>query len=131
MELDMGAVPSVIDALMVVTAAQLATLHLGFPAWGIWPPANGQWTAVRPAAARPPAPALPMIWVQAATPAELAARMRAADQQPELLAGRPSAEHVPVKGTTVRQVPPNSATRAGGWGSSRLVLLGGRNAKPV
>jgi hypothetical protein len=96
MELDMGAVPSVIDALMVVTAAQLATLHLGFPAWGIWPPANGQWTAVRPAAARPPAPALPMIWVQAATPAELAARMRAADQQPELLAGRQSAEHVPV-----------------------------------
>lgn len=71
------------DELAVVIAVQLTALHLSFPAWGIWPPANGQWTAIRPASTRPPAPDLPMIWLQAATPAQLAAMMRAADQQPE------------------------------------------------
>jgi hypothetical protein len=68
------------DCEVIVVAAQLAALHLGFPAWGIWPPANGKWTAVRPASTRPPAPDLPMLWVQAATPVELAARMHAANE---------------------------------------------------
>lgn len=71
------------DDQTVVTAVQLTALHLSFPAWGIWPPANGRWTATRPASARPPTPDLPMIWLQAATAARLAAMMRATDQQPE------------------------------------------------
>jgi len=48
----------------------------------VWLPYRGRrWTAVRPASARAPGPDLPMIWVQAVTAAELAARMRGADAQ--------------------------------------------------
>ena len=39
------------------------------------------WTAVRPASARTPGPGLPMLWVHAATAAELADRMRGIDAQ--------------------------------------------------
>jgi hypothetical protein len=62
--------------------AATVALHRDFPAWAIWLPVQeGEWTAIRPASARPPGPGLPMIWVHAATSVELAARMRAADLQ--------------------------------------------------
>src|SRR5450759_64404 len=52
------------------------------PQWAIWRPARGSdWTAVRPASSRPPAPELPTIWVHAGTARELARLMRAADEQ--------------------------------------------------
>jgi hypothetical protein len=57
-------------------------LHREFPAWAVWLPHGGRrWTAVRAASARDPGPDLPMIWVRAATAAELAGRMRRADAQ--------------------------------------------------
>ena len=66
--------------------SEVVVLHREFPAWAVWLPHGGrQWTAVRPASARAPGPDLPMIWVHAATPAELADRMRGVDAQ---LAGR-------------------------------------------
>jgi len=52
------------------------------PQWAIWLPARGgDWTAVRPASARPPTPELPTIWVHADTARELARIMHAADEQ--------------------------------------------------
>ena len=61
---------------------EMIVLHCQFPAWAVWLPYRGRrWTAVRPASARAPGPDLPMIWVQAVTAAELAARMRGADAQ--------------------------------------------------
>jgi hypothetical protein len=62
--------------------SEVVVLYREFPAWAVWLPRGGrQWTAVRPASARAPGPDLPMIWVHAATPAELAGRMRGADAQ--------------------------------------------------
>jgi hypothetical protein len=62
--------------------SEVVVLYREFPAWAVWLPHGGrQWTAVRPASARAPGPDLPMIWVHAATPAELAGRMRGADAQ--------------------------------------------------
>jgi hypothetical protein len=61
---------------------EVIALHQEFPAWAIWLPRRGGcWTAVRPASARAPGPDLPMIWVHAATAAELAVRMRSGDAQ--------------------------------------------------
>jgi hypothetical protein len=52
------------------------------PQWAIWRPASGSdWTAIRPASSRPPAPELPTIWVHADTADELARLMQAADEQ--------------------------------------------------
>jgi hypothetical protein len=52
------------------------------PQWAIWLPVNGRdWTAIRPASSRPPAPELPTIWVQAGTSRELTRLMQAADEQ--------------------------------------------------
>jgi hypothetical protein len=66
--------------------SEVVVLYREFPVWAVWLPHGGrQWTAVRPASARAPGPDLPMIWVHAATPAELADRMRGVDGQ---LAGR-------------------------------------------
>ena len=82
-----------ISALLLETLAGLDTearqavtefvvLHREFPAWAMWPPYRGRaWTAVRPASARAPGPDLPMVWVHAATSAELADRMRGVDAQ--------------------------------------------------
>lgn len=62
--------------------AEVIMLHRDFPAWAVWLPGQGRsWTAVRPASVRAPGPDLPMVWVQAATPVELAGRMRAVDGQ--------------------------------------------------
>jgi len=62
--------------------SEVVVLYREFPAWAVWLPHGGrQWTAVRPASARAPGPDLPMIWVHAATPAELAGRMRGVDAQ--------------------------------------------------
>ena len=62
--------------------AQVIVLQSEFPAWAVWLPHRGRsWTAVRPASARAPSADLPMIWVHAATPAELADRMRDVDAQ--------------------------------------------------
>ena len=61
---------------------QVIVLQSEFPAWAVWLPHQGRsWTAVRPASARAPSADLPMIWVHAATPAELADRMRDVDAQ--------------------------------------------------
>jgi hypothetical protein len=71
-----------LDAEADGAIGQVIVLHREFPAWAVWLPHGGrQWTAVRPASARAPGPDLPMIWVQAATVAELAERMRRADAQ--------------------------------------------------
>src|SRR5579871_6644756 len=62
--------------------AEVIVLYREFPDWAVWLPDGGRpWTAVRPASARAPGPDLPMIWVSAATAAELTGRMRRADAQ--------------------------------------------------
>jgi hypothetical protein len=63
----------------LVEAVILLRAH---PQWAIWLPASGSdWTAIRPASSRSPAPELPTIWVHADTADELARLMRAADEQ--------------------------------------------------
>jgi hypothetical protein len=75
-----------LDAEARSAISEVVVLYQQFPAWAVWLPHKGrQWAAVRPASARAPGPDLPMIWVHAATPAELAGRMRGVDAQ---LAGR-------------------------------------------
>ena len=60
----------------------VAELLWAFPRWAVWVPSeHGEWTALRPASARPPSAGLPMIWAHAATAAELARKMRAIDEQ--------------------------------------------------
>jgi hypothetical protein len=83
-----GVAPSLPEALAGLDAevrravTEFVVLHRQFPAWAVWLPHQGrQWIALRPASARVPAPDLPMIWVQAATAADLARRMRAAEHQ--------------------------------------------------
>jgi hypothetical protein len=62
--------------------AEAVTLMRDHPQWAIWLPASGRdWTAIRPATSRPPAPELPTMWVHAATPSELADLMHAGDEQ--------------------------------------------------
>lgn len=71
-----------LDAVARQVIGQVVVLYREFPAWAVWLPHGGrQWTAVRPASARAPGPDLPMIWVHAATVAELGERMRRADAQ--------------------------------------------------
>jgi hypothetical protein len=70
-----------LDPAAARTAAQIIGLYLEFPAWAVWLPVQGIWTAVRPASPHQPAPELPMIWVRAASARELADRMRASEQQ--------------------------------------------------
>jgi hypothetical protein len=83
-----GTSPLLLEALVGVglearqAVVQVIALNREFPAWAVWLPHGGRpWTAVRPASARAPAPEVPMIWVHAATAAELVARMRGADAQ--------------------------------------------------
>jgi hypothetical protein len=87
-----GISPQLLEALAGLdteaseAVSQVISLYREFPAWAVWLPHGGrQWTAVRPASARAPGPDLPMVWVHAATPPELAGRMRGVDAQ---LAGR-------------------------------------------
>jgi hypothetical protein len=69
-----------VEARQAIT--DLILLHRDFPAWAVWPPPQGeQWTAIRPASGRAPAPDLPMAWVLAATAAELSDRMAAVDAE--------------------------------------------------
>jgi hypothetical protein len=71
-----------LDADARQDVAETIVLHRDFPAWAVWLPYRGRpWAAVRPASARHPGPDLPMLWVHAATSAELADRMRGADAQ--------------------------------------------------
>jgi hypothetical protein len=71
-----------------------------FPQRAIWLPTDGgTWTAARPADSMPPGPEVPMIWMQAGTPGELAVLMQAADarsvdfgQIPEHIEHRAAAE---------------------------------------
>jgi len=71
-----------LDAEARQVISEVIVLCREFPAWAVWLPHEGrQWTAVRPASARAPGPDLPMVWVHAATPAELAGRMRGVDAQ--------------------------------------------------
>jgi len=61
---------------------EVIALYPEFPAWAVWLPwRGGCWTAVRPAASRAPGPDMPMVWVHAATAAELGMRMRGVDAQ--------------------------------------------------
>jgi hypothetical protein len=83
-----GISPLLLDALAGLdvearrAVVQGIALYREFPAWAVWLPHGGRpWAAVRPASARPPGPEVPMIWVQAETAADLAARMRRADAQ--------------------------------------------------
>jgi len=83
-----GISPSLLEALAGLgpedrqAITEVIALYREFPAWAVWLPHGArQWTAVRPASARAPGPDLPMIWVHAATPAELADRMRGVDGQ--------------------------------------------------
>jgi hypothetical protein len=63
-----------------LTLAEVALLHRDHPRWAAWVPApGGEWAAVRPAGSRPPGPDVPMLWVFAATAAELGERMSRAD----------------------------------------------------
>jgi hypothetical protein len=63
-----------------LTLAEVALLHRDHPRWAVWVPgAGGEWAAVRPAGARPPGPEVPMLWVCAATAAELGGWMSRAD----------------------------------------------------
>ena len=72
-----GAAPGDREAI-----SQLIALHREFPAWAVWPSHRGRpWIATRAASSRAPGPGLPMIWVDAATAAGLAGRMRAVDGQ--------------------------------------------------
>lgn len=62
--------------------AEVIALLGEFPAWAVWLPwRSGRWTAVRPASSRVPGPELPMVWLHAASSAELAAEMRRVDAQ--------------------------------------------------
>jgi hypothetical protein len=71
-----------LDAEASQVMAAVIGLYREFPAWAVWPPSAGRsWTAVRPASGRVPGPGLPMVWVHAATSAELADRMRGVDAQ--------------------------------------------------
>jgi hypothetical protein len=71
-----------LDAEARQAVVEIIVLHRDFPAWAVWLPYRGRaWVAVRPASARPPGPDLPMVWVHAATSAELADRMRGVDAQ--------------------------------------------------
>lgn len=64
------------------TLIEVVALHQEFSAWAVWLPwRGGCWTAVRPASSRAPGPDLPMVWLRAATSAELAADMRRVDAQ--------------------------------------------------
>jgi hypothetical protein len=64
------------------TLIETAVLLREHPAWAIWMPAGRHdWTAARPASSRPPAPDLPMVWIHAATSADLANLMRGTDAQ--------------------------------------------------
>jgi len=60
--------------------AELVWLHLDHSLWAIWLPVDGRgWTAVRSAGSRPPAPEVPLLWVQATTAAQLDVKMHSAD----------------------------------------------------
>jgi hypothetical protein len=83
-----GISPQLLEALAGLDAgasqamAAIIGLYSEFPAWAVWPPSAGRsWAAVRPASGRVPGPDLPMVWVHAATSAELAERMRGVDAQ--------------------------------------------------
>jgi len=62
--------------------SQLLALSREFPAWAVWLPHRGRpWIATRAASSRAPGPGLPMVWTDAPSAPELAARMRAVDGQ--------------------------------------------------
>lgn len=72
------------------TVIQAIALYREFPAWAVWLPHGGRpWAGVRPASARLPGPEVPMIWVQAESAADLAARMRRSDAQLPAVTVRP------------------------------------------
>jgi hypothetical protein len=65
-----------------IVLTQVVILMRDHPQWTIWRPAGGRdWTAIRPASSRPPAPELPTMWVHADTASELSRLMQACDEQ--------------------------------------------------
>lgn len=77
-----GAGAAQVSAEEEVALAEALILLRDHPQWAIWRPASGSdWTAIRPASSRPPAPELPTMWVHADTAAELARLIQAADRQ--------------------------------------------------
>jgi hypothetical protein len=77
----LGDVLSGMDTAAAQTAVDIVLLHRDFPAWAVWLPLQGIWTATRPASSRPPGPELPMLWVRGESARQLADRMRATDGQ--------------------------------------------------
>jgi hypothetical protein len=62
--------------------AETVALLREHPLWAVWiPRGRRDWTAARPASSQPPGPDLPMFWIHAATSAQLADLMDAADTQ--------------------------------------------------
>jgi hypothetical protein len=110
--------PEEIGVTDALTFAELVALYRDHPRWAVWLPApGGQWAAARPAGSRPPGPEMPLIWVDAGTPAELGARMGQADGtlalgQGQLLGGWPRS-HQGTSGC------------GGGWGCSSGRSAGG------
>jgi hypothetical protein len=71
-----------LDPVMRRTLTETLAILREYPLWAVWMPAGRRdWTAARPASTWPPSPELPLVWVRAATSAELADLMRAADAQ--------------------------------------------------
>ncbi len=79
---DSGDVTAALVTQERTAIAEAIVLMRNHPQWAIWLPAGGSdWTAIRPASSRLPAPELPTIWVHAGTARDLALLMQAADEQ--------------------------------------------------
>jgi hypothetical protein len=71
-----------LDPAMRQTLAETIALLREHPLWAVWIPRYSRdWIAARPASSQPPGPGLPMFWIHAATSAQLAELMDAADAQ--------------------------------------------------
>lgn len=61
--------------------SEVVALYRDFPAWAVWLPVQGVWTAVRSASDRPAGPGLQLLWTRANSARQLAIHMREANQE--------------------------------------------------